>query len=52
MQKNIVIESSTISAPKKNVVVVLVNEDGKSAFEVEKMVGKALVDRIMNLRHF
>lgn len=52
MQKNIVIESSTISAPKKNVVVVLVNEDGKSAFEVEKMVGKALVDRIMKVRHF
>ncbi|CAM1651678.1 N-terminal [Bartonella choladocola] len=52
MQKDILIDSNTVSAPKKATVVVLVNENRKTTFEVEKMVGKALIERIVSVRGF
>ena len=52
MQKDILIDSNTVSAPKKSTVVVLVNENRKTTFEVEKMVGKALIERIVSVRGF
>ena len=52
MQKDILIESSTVSAPKKATVLVLVNDKRKTTFEVEKMIGKALIERIISVRAF
>ncbi|WP_297323610.1 leucyl aminopeptidase [uncultured Bartonella sp.] len=52
MARNLIINSSAILAPKKTTVVALVNEKGKTTFEVEKMVGKALIDRIIAVREF
>lgn len=52
MPKNIIIDSCMISAPKKATVLVLVNDNKKTTFEVEKMVGKALLDRIIAVREF
>jgi len=52
MQKDILIESSTVSAPKKATVLVLVNDKRKTTFEVEKMIGKALIERIVAVRGF
>ena len=52
MPKNIIIDISTISAPKKATVLVLVSDNKKTTFDVEKMVGKALLDRIIAVRGF
>ncbi|EJF90675.1 leucyl aminopeptidase [Bartonella tamiae] len=52
MSKSIKIETSAISAPKKGTLVVLVNEKKQVAFEVEKIVGKALIDRTQSVRNF
>lgn len=52
MARNLIINSSAVSAPKKTSIVVLVNENGKVTFDVEKMVGKALLDRIIAVREF
>lgn len=52
MPKTITIESGAISAPKKGIFVVLVNEEGHVAFEVEKIIGKAQLERIIAIRKF
>lgn len=52
MARNLIINSSAISAPKKASIVVLVNKDGKAALGIEKMVGKPLLDKIIAVRDF
>lgn len=52
MSKTITIESGAISAPKKGVFVVLLDHKGHVAFEAEKIVGKALIERIVSVRKF
>lgn len=52
MPKSIQISYSTIAAPKKGTLIVLVDDQGGVAFEIEKIVGKALIERILSVRDF